>query len=112
VNLGSVWSIVSKPGRLSYSSAKHAIDGLTNTLALELAEHAILVNTVCPGFVDTEMTRQNNSSEEIEALCKQVPLGRIASPNEIAELVYFLGSEQNTYITGQKLVIDGGYTIQ
>jgi 3-oxoacyl-[acyl-carrier protein] reductase len=110
VNIGSIWSVVSKPGRLVYSSAKHALDGITNTLAVELAPNGILVNTVCPGFTDTEMTSQNNTPEEIAALCQSIPLGRLARPQEIAGLVHFLGSERNTYITGQKITIDGGFT--
>jgi 3-oxoacyl-[acyl-carrier protein] reductase len=112
VNIGSIWSVVSKPGRLAYSGAKHALDGITNTLALELAEYNILVNTVCPGFTNTELTSQNNTPNQIAEMERQVPLGRLANPSEIAELIFFLGSEKNTYITGQKVVIDGGFTAQ
>jgi 3-oxoacyl-[acyl-carrier protein] reductase len=93
-----------------YSSAKHALDGITDTLAVELAQDNILINTVCPGFTDTEMTSQNNTPQQISALCEEIPIGRMAKPEEIARLVYFLGSEQNTYITGQKIAIDGGYS--
>jgi len=112
VNIGSIWAIVSKEGRLVYSATKNALHGVTNTLALELGPHNILVNTVCPGFVLTDLTRQNNTDEEIAKISKDLPLQRMADPYEIANFVYFLGSEQNTFITGQKIAIDGGFTIK
>ena len=112
VNIGSVWAVVSKGGRAVYSASKNGLHGITNTLALELAPHNILVNTICPGFVMTELTVKNNTPDQIEALEKNIPLGRLASPKEIADFVYFVGSEHNTYITGQKIIIDGGYTAQ
>lgn len=112
VNLGSIWSVVSKGGRTTYCAAKHAIHGVTNTLAVELGEYNILVNTVCPGFTNTEMTSKNNTPEQVAQFCEEIPLGRMAQPNEIAELIFFLGSEKNTYITGQKMVIDGGFTVR
>ncbi len=112
VNIGSIWAVVSKSGRSLYSAAKNGLHGITNALALELAESSILVNTVCPGFTLTELTKKNNTAEEISQIEKQIPLGRMAKPEEIAKLVYFLGSFENTYITGQKIVIDGGYTVQ
>ena len=112
VNIGSVWAVVSKPGRAVYSASKNGLHGITNTLALELASYNILVNTVCPGFVLTELTEKNNTPEQIEQLCKDIPIGRLAKPEEIAETVFFLGSEQNTYLTGQKIVIDGGFSVR
>jgi len=112
VNIGSIWAVVSKGGRSIYSATKNGIHGITNALAIELAEAGILVNTVCPGFTLTEMTRKNNSPEQIGKIASQIPLGRMAEPEEIARLIYFLGSAENTYITGQKITIDGGYTIQ
>ena len=112
VNIGSVWAVVSKPGRSVYSVSKNGLHGITNTLALELAPYNILVNTVCPGFVMTELTIKNNTPEQIRKLEENIPLGRLAKPEEIADLVYFLGSEQNTYLTGQKIIADGGYTVQ
>jgi 3-oxoacyl-[acyl-carrier protein] reductase len=65
---------------------------------------------VAPGFVNTELTRQNNSPGEIKNITSNIPVGRLAEPAEIARLVYFLASEHNTYITGQTIFIDGGYT--
>jgi len=112
VNIGSIWAVVSKKGRGLYSSVKNGLHGITNTLALELGEFNILINTVCPGFVLTELTKKNNSPKEISIINEQIPLRRMATPEEIAEFVFFLCSEKNTYITGQKICIDGGYTIQ
>lgn len=109
VNISSVWSMVSKEGRSGYAATKSAINSLTKTLSIELAPN-ILVNAVAPGFVDTELTRQNNSIEEIKSIASNIPVGRLAKPVEIACLVYFLASEHNTYITGQTVLIDGGYT--
>ncbi len=109
VNISSIWAVVSKEMRASYSSAKSALAGLTRTSAVELATGGILVNAVCPGFVETELTRANNPPEAIEAILRSIPLGRLAQPEEVGRLVAFLCSEQNTYITGQSIVIDGGF---
>ena len=81
-------------------------------MALELGPDNILVNTVCPGFTLTELTMQNYSPEQIASISAQIPLQRMAQPEEIARLIYFLGSSENTYITGQKISIDGGYCVQ
>ncbi len=112
VNIGSVWGDVAKPGRSVYSATKHGIHGITNTLAAELAPYNILVNTVDPGQTLTELTLKNNSPEDIKKMERDIPLGRLANPEEIAEVVFFLGTDANTYITGQKIVVDGGLTIQ
>jgi len=112
INIGSIWAVVSREGRLVYSATKNALHGVTNTLALELGPYNILVNTVCPGYVLTELTLQNNTEEEIEMISQTLPLRRMADPQEIAEFIFFLGSESNTFITGQKIAIDGGFTIQ
>jgi 3-oxoacyl-[acyl-carrier protein] reductase len=110
VNIGSIWAVVSKSGRCVYSATKNGIHGVTNTLAVELAEHNILVNTVCPGFTLTELTKKNNLPEEISLISQDIPMKRMAEPDEIAEVVYFLCSQKNTYLTGQKIVVDGGFT--
>lgn len=112
VNIGSIWAVVSKPGRGLYSAAKLGLHGVTNALALEVAPYGTLVNTLCPGFTATELTIQNNSPEEIKVLESQIPLGRLAQPEEIAKAVYYLGSYENSYMTGQKIVVDGGFTVQ
>lgn len=112
VNIGSIWAQVSKPGRGMYSAAKNGIHGITNALALEVAESNVLVNTVCPGFTLTELTRKNNTPEQIKQISSEIPLKRMAEPYEIAEVVFFLASEKNTYLTGQKIIVDGGYTVK
>ncbi|SDP35261.1 SDR family NAD(P)-dependent oxidoreductase [Selenomonas ruminantium] len=112
VNIGSIWAVVSKGGRTVYSATKHGIHGVTKTLAVELAPYNILVNTVCPGFTLTDLTRKNNDAEAIAKISREIPLGRMAEPEEIANVVYFFGNENNTYLTGQKITVDGGYTSQ
>lgn len=109
INLSSIWSIVSKERRVAYAASKSAINGVTRTLALELGPYGILVNAIAPGYVNTELTRQNNSLEQIQAISENIPLQRLAEPAEIAEMVAFLCSEKNSYMTGQVLVVDGGY---
>lgn len=109
VNIASIWAVVSKAGRCVYSATKNGIHGVTNTLAVELAQYNILVNTVCPGFTLTELTRKNNTEEEIAQISEDIPMGRMAQPEEIAQVVYFLASDENTYLTGQKIVVDGGF---
>ncbi len=110
VNISSIWAIVSKPGRLTYATAKSGLQGMTRTLAVELAPYNVLVNAIAPGFVNTEMTRRNNTGEQIEAIEKNIPAGRLAEPEEIAEAAAFLASEKNSYITGQTILVDGGFT--
>lgn len=110
VNMSSIWSIVSKPGRVTYSVSKSGLNAFTRSLAVEVAPYNILVNAVAPGYVNTELTRQNNSEQDIQNIQRMIPMRRLAEPEEIARLVTFLCSEQNTYLTGQCLVIDGGYT--
>lgn len=109
VNISSIWSFISKEGRCGYSAAKAGINGLTRTLALEFATKNILINSVAPGYVNTELTKQNNTPKDIAIISSLIPLQRLAEPEEIANLVYFLSSDMNTYITGQTIIIDGGY---
>ena len=93
-----------------YVASKHGLNGVTKTLALELAQYNILVNSICPGFTNTELVSRKNSSEKIAALLKDVPLGKLLEPQEIAYLVEFLISDKNTYITGDTIIIDGGFS--
>lgn len=110
VNITSIWSVVSRSGRSLYSLTKWGIIGLTKTLSIELAENNILVNSVAPGFTNTDLTESTNSKEELNIINSLIPMKRMAEPIEIANLVAFLSSNLNTYITGQNIVIDGGYT--
>ena len=91
-----------------YTATKAALIGLAKTTAIEFGPSGVLCNALCPGFVDTDLTRKNNTDEQIAALCARVPLRRLASVKEIAEMAFLLGSEQNTYLTGQAVVVDGG----
>jgi 3-oxoacyl-[acyl-carrier protein] reductase len=110
VNISSLWGVVSRAGRTTYSMSKTALNGMTRSLAVELAPFNVLVNAVAPGYVMTALTRQNNSPSEIEKIGQSIPIQRLAEPEEIAEVVAFLCSEQNTYLTGQVIMVDGGYT--
>lgn len=111
VNIASIWSIISRQGRSMYSTSKHAIVGLTKTLAVEWAAHNVLVNAVSPGFTLTELTKNTNSPEQLEEIKKAIPAKRMADPIEVARLILFLCSDLNSYITGQNIAIDGGYTV-
>ncbi|MGD0653433.1 MAG: SDR family oxidoreductase [Thermoguttaceae bacterium] len=110
VNISSVFSLVTKEKRAAYSATKSGLNGLTRTMAVELGPSGILVNALCPGYVETELTRQNNSPADLQRIAATIPLRRLAQPEEIARLVAFLCSEENTYVTGHLLVVDGGFT--
>ncbi len=110
INISSIWGVRSLAERGLYSGSKTALIGLTRALARELGEDNILVNAVCPGFIDTELTQRSLTPEAREKLLSQVPLKRLGKPREISNLVRFLVSQDNSYITGQALVIDGGFT--
>lgn len=112
VNVSSCYSFLSREGRAAYSASKGGLDSFTRTAALEYGPDHILVNSVCPGFVLTDLTRRNNTPAKMAALAQQTALKRLAQPSEIAELIYFLCSEENTYITGHAVVIDGGFCCQ
>jgi NAD(P)-dependent dehydrogenase (short-subunit alcohol dehydrogenase family) len=110
VNISSIWGKISKSHRAPYSSSKFAIDGLTVSLSAEFASLGILINSVAPGFIDTELTRKNLGADEMNELAFQVPAKRIGSPEEVAKLVGYLSGPDNTYISGQNIAIDGGFT--
>ena len=109
VNISSIWSLVSRERRVTYSAAKAGLNGLTRALALELAPYHIMVNAVAPGYINTELTMKNNTPEALERIAEEIPLGRLGEPSEIAECVAFLCSPKNSYMTGQVIVLDGGY---
>lgn len=115
VNLGSVSSFVAQKGTPAYVASKGGVLMLSKALALELAEHGIRVNCVCPGITDTPMFRFHvNSSEDPERTlrerCARVPLARMLSPKEVADAILYLCSDMASGITGTELVIDAGYT--
>lgn len=109
VNLSSIWGKISKEYRAPYSASKFALDGMTLALAAEHAVNGILANCVAPGFIDTELTRTILGDEQIERIVATVPARRMGSIEEIARFVVWLGSPENTYITGQNISIDGGF---
>lgn len=111
VNIASIWSVINRPGRSSYSISKNAVVGLTKSLAVEFAKDNVMVNSVSPGFTLTELTANTNTMEQIAELSAKVPAQRMAQPCEIATVVAFLCSSLNSYLTGQNIVVDGGYTI-
>jgi 3-oxoacyl-[acyl-carrier protein] reductase len=111
VNVASIWSCITKAHRSLYSTTKAGLVGMTKALAVELAPDNILVNAVSPGFTMTDLTRKSLSEDQMSELSKTVPLGRFAEVDEIAGVVLFLSGGQNTYLTGQNLVVDGGFTI-
>ena len=111
VNIASIWSVAAKEKRSAYCSAKSGVAGLTRALAAELGPYGILVNAVSPGFTLTELTEQSLSDEEMLEIAARIPLGRMAKPDEIAQVVLFLASPQNSFMTGQNLIVDGGFTI-
>ena len=110
VNIASIWSVINRPGRSSYGISKNAVHGLTKALSIELAEYNITVNSVSPGFTLTELTKNTNTEKQLDELSKRVAAHRLADPQEQANVVAFLCSEQCSYMTGQNLVVDGGYT--
>jgi len=112
VNISSIWSGVAKPRRFVYATTKAGVNGMTRALAVELAASGVLVNAVAPGFTNTELTQQNNSAEAIRQIAAAIPAGRLAEPWEIAQVVAFLCSQNNSYLTGQTIFVDGGFTCQ
>ena len=111
VAVSSAYSERTRSGRAAYSASKAALEALVRSTALEFASTGVLANAVAPGFVDTELTRANNDPATIAALLERVPVGRLATPEEIASTVGFLLSPSNTYITGQTIAVDGGWSI-
>ena len=109
VNIASIFGVVSRVKRSIYSASKFGLRGLTVSAANELAKYNVLINSVSPGFVLTELTKSILSEKEMEELALQVPAGRLATPDEISRVVVFLASSLNTYMAGQNIIVDGGY---
>ena len=112
INISSIFGSISKSKRASYSSSKSGLIGLTKASALDLAKYNILVNSVSPGFIDTKLTRKILGKNLMKKMKNQIPLKKIAKPDEIIPYIIFLSSDNNNHITGQNCVIDGGFVIQ
>ncbi len=109
ISIASIVGLVGNPGQANYASAKAGIIGFTRSIAKEVASRKITVNAIAPGFIDTEMTR-HLAEDQRKELMGRIPLGRLGSPDDVAEAVAFLASEKAGYITGQVLAVDGGMT--
>jgi 3-oxoacyl-[acyl-carrier protein] reductase len=110
INITSIFANSVKELRSSYVSSKFALNGLTKCMAAEYSNRNILINAVAPGVTKTDLTKKILKNK-IHLIKKKIPMNRLAEPKEIADVVYFLGSEENTFITGQQILVDGGYTI-
>lgn len=110
INLSSVVGVVGNAGQCNYSASKAGIIGFTKSIAKELASRNIRANAVAPGFIETDMTAVLGENIK-ENIYNQIPLKRMGKAKEVANLVYFLGTEESSYITGQVISVDGGMTM-
>ncbi len=110
VNVSSIFGVVSKEQRAAYSASKFALDGMTAALAAEAASDGVLANCVAPGFIDTELTRHVLGEAGMAEMAMGVPARRLGRPEEVAELVAWLAGPRNSYVSGQNVVVDGGFT--
>lgn len=107
VNIGSIVGMMGNAGQSNYSASKSGLLGFTKSLARELSSRNINVNSISPGFIDTDMTKAL-SNEQIDNLSKNIPLGRIAESSEVSSVVSFLLSNDSSYITGENINVNGG----
>ncbi|MEX1041055.1 MAG: 3-oxoacyl-[acyl-carrier-protein] reductase [Pirellulaceae bacterium] len=109
INMSSVSGLIGNPGQTNYSASKAGMIGFTRSLSRELAGRKVTINAVCPGFIESDMTKALGPAIEDEVK-KRIPAKRMGRPEEIADAILFLASEHATYITGQVLTVDGGMT--
>ena len=111
INVSSVVGLSGNPGQVNYSAAKAGVIGFSKSLAREVASRNITVNSIAPGFIETDMTKALDA-EQVEALRNQIPSGRLGVPEDIAAAVVFLASDAGAYITGETLNVNGGLYMQ
>lgn len=109
INIASVIGLIGNPGQVNYAASKAGMVGLTKSLAKEVGSRNITINCIAPGFIETDMTDKLNDLQK-EAILTKVPMGRLGTPEEIANAALFLASDEAEYITGQVLTVDGGMT--
>ena len=114
VNTASAAGLIGLPGGTAYVASKHGVAGLTKSAALEYAKSGIRINAVCPGFIRTAMVERviDGGSISEEAMLAAEPIGRIGKPEEIANVVLFLCSDDASFVTGLPMPVDGGYVAQ
>jgi len=110
INMASIVGLVGNPGQANYASAKAGVIGFTRSIAKEVASRSITVNAIAPGFIDTDMTK-GLAEKQRQELMSSIPLGRLGTPEDVADAVAFLASDAAAYITGQVLAVDGGMTM-
>jgi 3-oxoacyl-[acyl-carrier protein] reductase len=108
--ISSLYAQFGRRGRLPYVMAKHALNGAVKTLAIEWAEYGVLVNALSPGYIGTRMTYKNNPQATLDRYTGGIPLRRLGTPEDIGEVACFLCSTNNRYLTGQDIVVDGGFS--
>ncbi len=114
VNISSTSGILGNPGITPYNTSKHAVLGLTKSVALEECKNNIRINAVCPGVTETPLIKnvRDNDPKTYQLFCTQIPLGRLANPEEIANVVLFLSCDMSSYMIGATVIVDGGVTIE
>jgi NAD(P)-dependent dehydrogenase (short-subunit alcohol dehydrogenase family) len=109
INIGSILGEISREFRSIYSITKSGLVGMTKAHSAEFAKSGVLVNCVAPGYLDTDLTRKNLGTLGMQEISRQIPVGHLGNPSDIAEIVSFLASESSSFITGQVFTVDGGY---
>jgi 3-oxoacyl-[acyl-carrier protein] reductase len=112
VAISSLYAERARPGRAPYSVSKAALETLIKSIAIEYSQSNVLANVIRPGFLDTDLTTKNNTETQIQKIVSNVPVGRLGNVNEVVDLIDFLISERNTYITGEVITVDGGFQLQ